>query len=399
VRFQLPAAPPGDIAVARVSFQVDATRRLPAGFKPRLRLENASALPQALITLAAASRLPGSTARSATFVARIVTINPKTSAARAAQVDYASASLKGTVVDPHGAVISGATVTAAPADHCGRTKQPPCPPTSRFTINTTTGNNLARGDPTTLTGLQRIVLYPPVVSPFFEWVGGQLVPTDGAALRDIADLANPVPTAPAPPIDDPFFFVREHYLEYLARELDTEVELQLPAGALNLPTIPFPPSLSVTHGPPGLTGPPGNAGPAGPNPSGTNIDVAANSNQPIGTANTFQDLTWDTVRVSNGFTFTSGTATITVPQSGTYALGLTVHFITSTPGTPVTARVLVNNVQARLATVMIAGQDVVLPETTLLPLNGGDGVKVQVEAANTNTGTANGTEATIYRIG
>jgi hypothetical protein len=139
-------------------------------------------------------------------------------------------------------------------------------------------------------------------------------------------------------------------------------------------------------------------GPAGPGEDPVYIHVSDATVQSVAVANTFQDVTWSTNGVSDGFTHVPGTASILAPRTGVFQLSASLPMrrtglaITATG----TACLAVNGTNVACQSAGFAVSDLIqgLPLTAIVSLNAGDVVTVRLKGTATNiqiAGTADST--------
>ena len=157
-----------------------------------------------------------------------------------------------------------------------------------------------------------------------------------------------------------------------------------------------------THGPTGATG---STGPTGPVGSGPFVDAYETTIQQLAVANSFQKVTWDTVRVANGVALVSPGTDLVVSEGGVYTLTVTMRMLNSNTsiaaGTVVDVHVNGALVEAQKLNVG-AIDDGVLTISALLPLNAGDDIDVSWSASLTGVeldpSGFGGNEIALYRV-
>jgi hypothetical protein len=157
-----------------------------------------------------------------------------------------------------------------------------------------------------------------------------------------------------------------------------------------------------TRGPTGATG---STGPTGPVGSGPYVDAYETTIQQLAVANSFQKVTWDTVRVANGVALVSPGTDLVVSESGVYALTVTMRMLNTNTsiaaGTVVDVHVNGALVEAQKLNVG-AIDDGVLTISALLPLNAGDDIDVSWSASligvELDPSGLGGNEIALYRV-
>jgi hypothetical protein len=157
----------------------------------------------------------------------------------------------------------------------------------------------------------------------------------------------------------------------------------------------------VLYGPKASGGWPGSGtslvGPAGPGEAPVYIQVSDTTTQSIAVANTFQDVTWSTTGVTEGFVHVPGTAQILVPRSGVY--GITVSIPMKKIGLPLltstgTACVVANGVNVVCQSAGFDTSDLLqaVPLTTIISLAPGEVIRLRVKATSTAVQVSGGTD-------
>jgi hypothetical protein len=155
----------------------------------------------------------------------------------------------------------------------------------------------------------------------------------------------------------------------------------------------------------GANGATGSRGPTGPVGSGPYLDVYETAYVPIAVANSYQDVVWDTTRLSNGFTLSPSKTAITVSKTGTYALALELRVVnTAGIGAGTAAAVHVNGALVDVQKVDLIGiTDGILSVDALLNLSAGDVLNVDYAGSTTDVyldpaGPPGGNELVLYQI-
>ena len=141
-------------------------------------------------------------------------------------------------------------------------------------------------------------------------------------------------------------------------------------------------------------------GPAGPGEDPVYIQVSDATTQSIAVANTFQDVTWSTNGVTDGFVHVPGTPQVLVPRSGVY--GINVSLPMKRPGvivTPPTATacLAVNGASVVCQSAGFGTGDLpqALPLTMIASLVTGDVITLMVKATSTSVQVSGGVGSTI----
>jgi hypothetical protein len=141
-------------------------------------------------------------------------------------------------------------------------------------------------------------------------------------------------------------------------------------------------------------------GPAGPGEDPVYIQVSDATTQSIAVANTFQDVTWWTNGVTDGFVHVPGTPQVLVPRSGVYRINVSLPMkrpgVIVTPPTA-TACLAVNGVSVVCQSTGFGTGDLpqALPLTMIASLVPGDVITLMVKATSTSVQVSGGVGSTI----
>jgi hypothetical protein len=142
-------------------------------------------------------------------------------------------------------------------------------------------------------------------------------------------------------------------------------------------------------------------GPAGPGEDPVYIQVSDATTQSIAVANTFQDVTWSTNGVAEGFVHVPGTAPTLVPRSGVYRINVSIPMkktgLLAPPTSTATACLAVNGVSVVCQSAGFDTNDFpqALPLTTIASLVSGNVITLVVKATSTSVQVSGGGGSTI----
>jgi hypothetical protein len=160
----------------------------------------------------------------------------------------------------------------------------------------------------------------------------------------------------------------------------------------------------VLYGPKASGGWPGSGtslvGPAGPGEDPVYIQVSDATTQSIAVAGTFQDVTWSTTGVREGFVHVPGTAQILVPRSGVYRITVSTPVkLTGPLSLPwtATACLAIDGLNGVCQSVGFDANNIpqAMPLTTIASLQSGDVITLRVKAASTSVQVSGGADSTI----
>jgi hypothetical protein len=140
-------------------------------------------------------------------------------------------------------------------------------------------------------------------------------------------------------------------------------------------------------------------GPAGPGEDPVYIQVSDTTTQAIAVAGTFQDVTWSTTGVTEGFVHVPGTAQILVPRSGVYRITVSIPMKLTGPlplAWTATACLVVNGVTRVCQSVGFDANNLpqTIPLTTITSLVSGDVIRLRVKATSTSVQVSGGVDST-----
>ncbi|HEV8622477.1 MAG TPA: hypothetical protein VGR33_06260, partial [Actinomycetota bacterium] len=141
-------------------------------------------------------------------------------------------------------------------------------------------------------------------------------------------------------------------------------------------------------------------GPTGPGEDPVYIQVSDMTTQAIAVASTFQDVTWSTTGVTEGFVHVPGTAQILVPRSGVYRITASMPMKMTgllPPTATATACLLVNGVRGVCQSAGFNASDLpaAVPLTSITSLVSGDVIRLRVKATSTSVQVSGGVDSTI----
>ena len=141
-------------------------------------------------------------------------------------------------------------------------------------------------------------------------------------------------------------------------------------------------------------------GPPGPGEDPVYIQVSDASTQAIAVANTFQNVTWSTTGVADGFVHVPGTAQILAPRPGVYRISVSIPLArTGLLGATATATacLAVNAVTGVCGSAAFATNDLpkAVPLTTIVSLASGDVITLRVRSTSTLIQVSGGADSTI----
>jgi len=141
-------------------------------------------------------------------------------------------------------------------------------------------------------------------------------------------------------------------------------------------------------------------GPAGPGEDPVHIQVSDATSQSVAVADTFQDVTFSTTGVADGFVHVPGTAQILVPRSGVYRISVSMPMRRTgvlAPTSTATACLAVNAVNGVCQSVGFDASDLTqaVPLTTIASLVSGDVITLRVKSTSTSIQVSGGVDSTI----
>jgi hypothetical protein len=139
-------------------------------------------------------------------------------------------------------------------------------------------------------------------------------------------------------------------------------------------------------------------GPAGPGEDPVYIQVSDTTTQAIAVAGTFQDVTWSTTGVTEGFVHVPGTAQIPVPRSGVYQITASIPVkMTGLVSSTATACLVVNGVSGvcQSAGFNVSDPPEAVPLTAITSLASGDTIRLRVKGTSTSVQVSGGVDSTI----
>jgi len=141
-------------------------------------------------------------------------------------------------------------------------------------------------------------------------------------------------------------------------------------------------------------------GPAGPGEDPVYIQVSDTTTQSIAVAGTFQDVTWSTTGVTEGFVHVPGTAQILVPRSGVYRITVSIPMKMTgllPPTATATACLVVNGVSGVCQSAGFNASDLpgAVPLTSITSLVSGDVIRLRVKATSTSVQVSGGVDSTL----
>jgi hypothetical protein len=141
-------------------------------------------------------------------------------------------------------------------------------------------------------------------------------------------------------------------------------------------------------------------GPAGPGEDPVYIQVSDMTTQAIAVAGTFQDVTWSTTGVTEGFVHVPGTAQILVPRSGVYRITASMPMKMTGPlplPWTATACLAVDGLNGVCQSVGFDANNLpqAVPLTTIASLASSDVITIRVKATSTSVQVSGGVDSTI----
>jgi hypothetical protein len=142
-------------------------------------------------------------------------------------------------------------------------------------------------------------------------------------------------------------------------------------------------------------------GPAGPGEEPAYIQVSDTTTQSVSVANVFQNVTWSTTGVNEGFVHVAGTGPIVVSRSGVYRITASIPMKkTAALAAPTAMACLTVNLAS--VTCQSVGFDAsdatnlpqAVPLTTIASLDTGDSITLAVKATSTSVQVSGGADST-----